>query len=107
MNGNKDYYSILGVDKGIPQDDLKKTYKELSKKYHPDKKGGNEEKFKEISEAYDTLKDKSKREMYDRFGKDGVNSNNMNGFNNFNSSKCIINLNKSLQMLTFETWIIL
>ena len=48
MNGNKDYYSVLGVDRGITQEDLKKTYKKLSKQYHPDKKGGNEEKFKEV-----------------------------------------------------------
>ena len=56
MNGNKDYYSVLGVDRGITQEDLKKTYKKLSKQYHPDKKGGNEEKFKEISEAYNTIR---------------------------------------------------
>ena len=69
MNGNKDYYSILGVDKGISQDDLKKTYKTLSKQYHPDKKGGSEEKFKEISEAYSTLGDEQKRREYDMGGR--------------------------------------
>lgn len=68
MNGNKDYYSILGVDKGISQDDLKKTYKTLSKQYHPDKKGGNEERFKEISEAYNVLGDGQKRREYDMGG---------------------------------------
>ena len=69
MNGNKDYYSVLGVDKGITQEDLKKTYKNLSKQYHPDKKGGNEEKFKEISEAYNTLGDEQKRREYDTVGR--------------------------------------
>jgi len=69
MNGNKDYYSILGVDKGISQDDLKKTYKTLSKQYHPDKKGGSEEKFKEISEAYNVLGDEQKRREHDMGGR--------------------------------------
>jgi len=69
MNGNKDYYSILGVDRGISQDDLKKTYKTLSKQYHPDKKGGNEEKFKEISEAYNVLGDEQKRREHDMGGR--------------------------------------
>ena len=85
-----DYYKILGVEKNTSENELKKAYRKLAVKWHPDKNPNNkdeaEKKFKEISEAYDTLKDKSKREMYDRFGKDGVNSNNMNGFNNFNSS---------------------
>ena len=69
MNSNKDYYSILGVDKGISQDDLKKTYKTLSKQYHPDKKGGSEEKFKEISEAYNVLGDEQKRREHDMGGR--------------------------------------
>ena len=69
MNGNKDYYSILGVDKGIQQDDLKKTYKKLSKQYHPDKKGGDEGRFKEISEAYNVLGDEQKRREYDMGGR--------------------------------------
>ena len=69
MNGNKDYYKILGVDKGVPQDDLKKTYKKLSKQYHPDKKGGDEDRFKEISEAYNVLGDEQKRREYDMGGR--------------------------------------
>ena len=60
----KDYYQILGVSEGISQEDLKKTYRKLSKQHHPDR-GGNENKFKEIAEAYDTLGDKSKRQDYD------------------------------------------
>ena len=76
MNGKKDYYNILGVDRGIQQDDLKKTYKKLSKQYHPDKKGGNEEKFKEISEAYNTLGDEQKRREYDMGGRNPFGGHN-------------------------------
>ena len=60
----KDYYQILGVSEGISQEDLKKTYRKLSKQHHPDR-GGDENKFKEISEAYDTLGDTKKRQEYD------------------------------------------
>ncbi len=72
-----DYYEILGVSKSASTDEIKKTYRKLAHKHHPDK-GGDESKFKKISEAYRVLSDKSKRENYDRFGKAGVNS----GFNN-------------------------
>jgi molecular chaperone DnaJ len=61
----KDYYQILGVDKGISQEDLKKTYRKLSKVHHPDR-GGDENRFKDISEAYDTLGDTQKRQQYDQ-----------------------------------------
>ena len=61
----KDYYQILGVDKGISQEDLKKTYRKLSKIHHPDR-GGDENRFKDISEAYDTLGDPQKRQQYDQ-----------------------------------------
>jgi curved DNA-binding protein len=61
----KDYYSILGVNKNASQDDIKKAYRNLSKKYHPDKNGGDDSKFKEINEAYDTLSDETKRRLYD------------------------------------------
>jgi len=62
-----DYYKILGVPKGASQEEIKKAYYKLAHKYHPDK-GGDEKKFKEINEAYQTLSDKKKREQYDRFG---------------------------------------
>ena len=75
-----DYYKILGVAKNTSEDELKKAYRKLAIKQHPDKNPNNkdeaEKKFKEISEAYDVLKDKEKRNMYDRFGKDGLNANN-------------------------------
>ena len=64
-----DYYKILGINKSSSEEEIKKAFRKLAHKYHPDKKGGNEQKFKEISEAYSILSDKSKREQYDRFGK--------------------------------------
>jgi molecular chaperone DnaJ len=64
-----DYYEILGVSKGATDDEIKKAYRKLAHKYHPDKSGGDEKKFKEISEAYQVLSDKTKRQQYDQFGK--------------------------------------
>jgi molecular chaperone DnaJ len=64
----KDYYQILGVPKEASQEDLKKAYYKLAHKYHPDK-GGDEKKFKEISEAYHILSNKEKRAQYDKFGR--------------------------------------
>jgi curved DNA-binding protein len=67
----KDYYKILGVDKKATQDEIKKAYRKLAVKYHPDKNPGNkqaEEKFKEINEANDVLSDSEKRKKYDELG---------------------------------------
>src|ERR687883_363578 len=65
-----DYYKALGVDRKASQDDIKKAYRKLARKYHPDtnKDAGAEERFKEISEAYDVLSDPEKRKKYDRGG---------------------------------------
>lgn len=67
---SKDYYSILGVSKNASDDEIKSAYRNLAKKYHPDinKEEGTQEKFKEISEAYSVLSDKTKRSNYDQFG---------------------------------------
>ena len=64
----KDYYQILGVSRDASPDEIKKAYYKLAHKHHPDK-GGEEKKFKEINEAYQTLSDKEKRTKYDRFGR--------------------------------------
>jgi curved DNA-binding protein len=66
----KDYYQIMGVSRDASADDIKKAYRKLARKYHPDvsKESGAEEKFKEIGEAYETLKDAEKRAAYDRLG---------------------------------------
>jgi molecular chaperone DnaJ len=70
---SEDFYKVLGVDKGASQDEIKKAYRKLAMKYHPDQNKDNEEaetKFKEINHAYDILKDEQKRAAYDRFGHD-------------------------------------
>lgn len=65
---HKDYYKILGVEKNASPDEIKKAYYKLAHEYHPDKKGGNEARFKEVNEAYQVLSNKDKRTQYDRFG---------------------------------------
>jgi molecular chaperone DnaJ len=70
-----DYYATLGVEKSASEDDLKKAYRRLAMQYHPDKNGGSkeaEEKFKDITEAYDVLRDPQKRAAYDRYGEAGL-----------------------------------
>ena len=72
----RDYYEVLGVNKSTPKEDLKKAYRKLAMKYHPDRNPDDEaasEKFKELSEAYEILSDDQKRQAYDQFGHDGVN----------------------------------
>lgn len=71
----RDYYEILGISKGASADEVKKAFRKLAVQYHPDKEGGNEAKFKEINEAYEVLKDPSKRQRYDQFGHAGVGGN--------------------------------
>jgi len=65
---SKNYYDILGVAKNASEDDIKRAFRKLAQKHHPDKKGGDEAKFKEASEAYAVLSDQKKRAQYDQFG---------------------------------------
>src|SRR5438128_629546 len=74
----KDYYKTLGVDKTASKDDIKKAFRKLAHQYHPDKKDGNAEKFKEVNEAYSVLSDDAKRQQYDAYGS---NFNGAGGFN--------------------------
>ena len=67
---SKDYYAVLGISRSASDAEIKKAYRKMAAKYHPDKPTGDEAKFKEINEAYETLSDAEKRSMYDQFGAD-------------------------------------
>ena len=86
----KDYYEILGVKKTATEAELKKAYRDLAKKFHPDKNKGNKEaenRFKEISEAYAVLSDKEKRAQYDRLGREAFGPGGANPFAGFDFSE--------------------
>jgi DnaJ-class molecular chaperone len=74
MRMGKDYYKILGIPRNASEDDIKKAYRKLALKYHPDKNKapGAEEKFKEVAEAYEVLSDKRKRDIFDQCGEEGL-----------------------------------
>jgi molecular chaperone DnaJ len=79
----RDYYEVLGVAKNASDDEIKKAYRKLAMKYHPDRNPDNkeaEDKFKEAKEAYEMLSDEQKRAAYDRFGHAGVDPNAGGGF---------------------------
>ena len=79
----RDYYKVLGVEKGATQKEIKKSYRKIAMKYHPDRNPDNkeaEEKFKEAAEAYEVLSDEQKRARYDQFGHAGVGQGGRGGF---------------------------
>ncbi|XP_071953894.1 dnaJ homolog subfamily B member 1-like [Antedon mediterranea] len=84
----KDYYKILGITKGATDDQIKKAYRKQALKHHPDKNKskGAEDKFKEISEAYEVLSDKKRRDIYDKFGEEGLKHGTHNGHSGGNTS---------------------
>ncbi len=82
----RDYYEILDVDREASADEIKKSYRKLALKYHPDRNPEDpesEEKFKEASEAYEVLSDSDKRSLYDRYGHDGLKNSGFSGFSGF------------------------
>ena len=86
MATQRDYYEILGVSKNASDDEIKKAYRKLALKYHPDRNPGDKEaeaKFKEASEANEVLSDKQKRARYNQFGHAGVGGNASSGGNPF------------------------
>ena len=83
---NRDYYEILGISRDCQNDEIKSMYRKLALKYHPDRNPGDkeaEEKFKEAAEAYEVLRDPEKRQLYDRFGHEGLQGTGFRGFSGF------------------------
>ncbi len=83
----KDYYAVLGVARDASDQEIKKAYRTLAHKYHPDKSGGDEQKFKEVNEAYQVLSNKDKRAQYDRFGQTFQGAGGAGGFDGFDFSQ--------------------
>ena len=84
--GKRDYYEVLGVARQAGEDDIKKSYRQLALKYHPDRNPGDkeaEENFKEAAEAYEVLHDSQKRQVYDAYGHEGLRGSGFNGFRGF------------------------
>lgn len=86
MPEKRDYYEVLGVDKSANDEEIKKAFRKLAFKYHPDhnRENGAEEQFKEANEAYEVLSDQDKRSAYDRFGHSGIDGAFGRGFDGFN-----------------------
>lgn len=101
----KDYYSILGVNKSATKDEIKKAYRKLAKKYHPDKTNGDsllEEKFKEVSEAYEVLSHDENRKKYDELGANWKNQQQAGGPGGFDYSQYYTNTGGQGGHQTFE-----
>ena len=82
----RDYYEILGVSRNAAEDEIKKAYRKQALKYHPDKNPGDKEAenlFKEAAEAYEVLRDREKRQIYDQFGHEGLEGHGFRGFSGF------------------------
>jgi molecular chaperone DnaJ len=83
---SKDYYQVLGIGRNATEEEIKKSYRQLALKYHPDRNPGDkasEEKFKEASEAYEVLRDPEKRRLYDQYGHEGLRDSGFTGFRDF------------------------
>ncbi|TSA48452.1 MAG: molecular chaperone DnaJ [Deltaproteobacteria bacterium] len=86
MTTKSDYYEILGVERNASEEEIKKSYRKLAMQYHPDRNPGNreaEEMFKEASEAYEVLSDQGKRDIYNRYGHEGLTGTGYRGFSGF------------------------
>ncbi len=99
---NKDYYEILGVDKSADTKTIKKKFRELAKKYHPDinKEEGTEEKFKDIQEAYEVLSDESKRYQYDNYGTSSFDNIFENNYQQYSYS----DINSNFKFFDLGEW---
>lgn len=106
----KDFYKILEIPRGASEEDIKKAYRKLALKYHPDKNQSPEaeEKFKEVAEAYEVLSDKKKRETYDRFGEDGLKGSKLIHFSShfcrnfqhhYSRSSCSLNISLEISLI--------
>src|SRR5215210_6540133 len=87
-----DFYQVLGVARDASDEDIKKAYRKLAMTYHPDRNNGSkdaEEKFKQITEAYDVLRDAQKRAVYDRYGEAGLRGGGGGGFHHVDLSEAL------------------
>lgn len=105
MAGKRDYYEVLGVPRNASDDEIKKAYRKLAVKYHPDRNPGDKEaeaKFKEINEAHEVLSDKQKRARYDQFGHAGVGGASGNPFGGGNAGNPFGGFNYNGQAFNFD-----